>query len=171
MNAEERRKQILNILKQQTTPLTGTKLSHKFNVSRQIIVGDITILRASGYDIYATPRGYILPPEEKQNNLLATIYCRHDDADLQKELEIIVDNGGKIHDVIVEHPVYGEIRVNLFISTRREINQFLQKLHQTKAPPLMIMGGGAHYHTIEVPDEETLAIIRDELRKAHILIE
>ena len=73
MNAEERRKQILNILKQQTSPLTGTKLSHKFNVGRQIIVGDITILRASGNDIYATPRGYILPQEEKQNTLLATI--------------------------------------------------------------------------------------------------
>lgn len=171
MNAEERRQQILKTLKQQTAPITGTKLSHKFKVSRQVIVGDITILRASGNDIYATPRGYIIPQEEKSNSLLATIYCRHDDKDLIKELEIIVDNGGKVHDVIVEHPVYGEIRVNLFISNRRDINQFLKKLHKTQAPPLMIMGNGAHYHTIEVPDEETLKIIRDELRKAHILVE
>lgn len=171
MNAEERRQQILKTLQQQTSPLTGTKLSHKFKVSRQVIVGDITILRASGYNIYATPRGYVIPHEEKHNSILATIYCRHDDTNLQKELEIIIDNGGKVHDVIVEHAVYGEIRVNLFISNRRDINQFIKKLHKTQAQPLMIMGNGAHYHTIEVPDKETLEIIRDELRKIHILVE
>ena len=171
MNTTERRLKILEILKRNNKPITGTELSAKFKVSRQIIVGDITVLRAKGYDVYATPRGYILPDEPKNPNTLATICCRHDNSQLEKELNIIVDNGGKMHDVIVEHPVYGEIRVNLFISNRREVKEFLQKLDDTNAPPLMIMGSGTHYHTIEIPDEETFKIICSELSKANILVD
>lgn len=171
MNTQERRKKILETLHSNDTPITGTELSQQFKVSRQIIVGDITVLRAQGHDIYATPRGYIIPVRPKNINTLATICCRHDNQNLKHELEIIVDNGGKMHDVIVDHPVYGEIRVNLFISNRREVKEFIQKLKQTKAQPLMIMGSGIHFHTIEVPDDETLQVICHELKKANILIE
>lgn len=171
MNAEARREGIKQTLQNAAAPITGSELAQKFQVSRQVIVGDITVLRAGGCDIYATPRGYLLPQSSSHRGKIAVICCRHDRDLLPTELEIIVDNGAKMHDVIVEHPVYGEIRVNLFISTRREIKQFLQKLKQTNAAPLMVMGGGTHYHTIEVPDDETLSVICDELKKAHILVE
>lgn len=170
MNTDERREKILQTLKQAQTPLTGSELSSIYKVSRQIIVGDITVLRASGHNIYATPRGYILPQDNKIHQELAIICCKHTDDDLQTELEIIIDNGGKIRDVIVEHPLYGEIRVNLFINSRRDIQLFLQKKNQTKATALMSITNGIHYHTIEIPDLETLELIKTELNKAHILI-
>ncbi len=171
MNTQQRRLKILKTLQQNNLPITGAELSQQFNVSRQIIVGDITVLRAAGHDIYATPRGYIIPTKPKNPNMITTICCCHDYKHLEKELEIIVDNGGKLHDVIVEHPLYGEIRVNLFISNRRDIKEFLQKLSETKAPPLMSIAENLHYHTIEVPNEQTLNIICEELKKAHILVE
>lgn len=170
MNTDERRKKILQTLKQASAPLTGSELSNIYKVSRQIIVGDITVLRASGHDIYATPRGYILPQNNKAHQELAIICCKHSDDNLQQELETIIDNGGKIRDVIVEHPLYGEIRVNLFINSRRDIQLFLKKKHQTQASTLMSITNGIHYHTIEIPDLETLELIKTELNKAHILI-
>ena len=172
MNTEERRQKILETLIDSKTPLTGTVLANKFQVSRQIIVGDITVLRATGHDIYATQRGYIIPNKPQNCNMLETICCRHtnDKDSVKKEFEIIVDNGGKVHDVIVEHPLYGEIRVNLFIATRREAYSFIEKMQKTKAAPLLVMTGGIHYHTIEVPDKETLNIICAELHKAGILV-
>lgn len=170
MNADERRKQILYTLKQSDMPITGSKLANIFKVSRQIIVGDITVLRASGYDIYATPRGYLLPHDYMKKEQLATIACQHNDDNLKTELEIIIDNGGKVRDVIVEHPLYGEIRVNLFINSRRDIQLFLEKKAKTNASALMSITNGLHYHTIEIPNIETLTLIKDELNKAHILI-
>lgn len=172
MNTEERRQKILETLIHSKVPLTGAMLSHKFKVSRQIIVGDITVLRATGHDIYATPRGYILPNKPQNTNLLETICCRHnnDKNSVKKEFEIIVDNGGKVHDVIIDHPLYGEIRVNLFIATRREAYSFVKKMQQTNAEPLLVMTNGIHYHTIEVPDKDTLSIICKELEQAGILV-
>ena len=145
MNTEERRQKILETLIDSKTPLTGTVLANKFQVSRQIIVGDITVLRATGHDIYATPRGYIIPNKPQNCNMLETICCRHanDKDSVKKEFEIIVDNGGKVHDVIVEHPLYG---------------------------PLLVMTNGVHYHTIEVPDKDTLSVICQELANAGILV-
>ena len=101
MNTDERREQILYTLKQTNTPITGSELANIFKVSRQIIVGDITVLRASGHNIFATPRGYLLPHDQAKEEQLATIACQHNDDNLQTELEIIIDNGGKVRDVIV----------------------------------------------------------------------
>lgn len=170
MNTDERREQILYTLKQTSTPITGSELANIFKVSRQIIVGDITVLRASGHNIFATPRGYLLPHDQTKEEQLATIACQHNDDNLQTELEIIIDNGGKVRDVIVEHPLYGEIRVNLFINSRRDIQLFLAKKEKTNASALMSITKGLHYHTIEIPNMETLELIKTELNKAHILI-
>ena len=108
--------------------------------------------------------------KEKLDLQLATIACQHNDDNLQTELEIIIDNGGKVRDVIVEHPLYGEIRVNLFINSRRDIQLFLAKKEKTNASALMSITKGLHYHTIEIPNMETLELIKTELNKAHILI-
>ena len=114
MNTEERRQHILERLRETKKPLTGTALSKEFAVSRQIIVGDISILRALGTNVYATPRGYIIPEESRgKQGLMATLTCRHTQQDMLKELNVIVDNGGFVRDVIVEHPLYGEIRADL----------------------------------------------------------
>lgn len=170
MSTERRREDIITILKQADTPVTGTFLAKEFKVSRQIIVGDITVLRASGYNIYATPRGYILPKEIPDNVILSTICCKHTDKQMQQELEIIIDNGGKIRDVIIEHALYGEIKVNLFINNRKELTAFLNRKHQLKASSLMNITDGVHYHTIETPNQEILTAICNDLDNAGILI-
>lgn len=170
MNTEERRSRLLALLAEAEQPLTGTRLSREFSVSRQIIVGDISILRAEGRQIYATPHGYIMPKAAVNRSQLATLICQHDAAAMEKELTIIIDNGGTVLDVIVEHPLYGAIRGDLLLENRRDIKTFLNKMKKCQANPLLVVTGGVHLHTIRVPDEETLAIIKQELKVQKILL-
>ena len=169
MTTEERRAQLLIRLQSASQPLTGTKLAREFKVSRQIIVGDISILRAEGQRIFATPRGYVLPKADVKRQQLATLVCKHDANDMEAELTTIIDNGGSVLDVIVEHPVYGAIRGDLLLESRRDIKNFLSKMNKCQANPLLVVTGGVHLHTIQVPDEETLQIIRQELTQLGIL--
>lgn len=170
MEAKERRVQLLNTLKQAKEPLTGGVLAREMGVSRQIIVGDIAILRAAGVNIYATPQGYVLPMENLSQTLTGTLACRHSRQQVAQELEIIIDHGGKVRDVVVEHPVYGEIRANLMLSSRRDIADFLATLTNSGAEPISIVTGGVHLHTVEVPSEEVLREIEAALKAAGILI-
>ena len=171
MNTEERRLQLLSRLQQAEQPLTGTKLSREFAVSRQIIVGDISILRAAGNQIFATPRGYVLPKNMSGGSQMATLVCRHDTAGMEGELTAIIDNGGAVLDVLVEHPVYGPIRGDLLLESRRDIRAFLTKMRKCRANPLLVVTGGVHLHTVRVPDADTLTAIREELREQGILVE
>ena len=172
MRTEERRNKVLEFLQNSKDPLTGTQLAAEFGVSRQIIVGDVSILRAMGTPIYATPRGYILPEKKPKNNtLIATITCRHDGKDMRRELETIIDEGAFVRDVIVEHPVYGELHGHLMLSSRHDIDVFIEKMEQSNAKPLLDVSSGVHLHTIEVPDTAALNRITDKLRKLGILAE
>lgn len=171
MNTEERREKLFERLREAEQPLTGTKLSREFGVSRQIIVGDISILRAQGVQVFATPRGYILPQDQQASSQMVTLVCRHDAEGMEKELLAVVDNGGAVLDVIVEHPVYGPIRGDLLLENRRDIRAFLSKMQKCQANPLLVVTGGVHMHTVRVPDEETLQAIREDLRNLHILVE
>lgn len=173
MTTEERRAEVLRRLQEATQPLTGTRLSREMGVSRQIIVGDVSILRAEGQKIFATPRGYIMPREENgtSGQQMATLVCQHSAEDMETELNAIVDNGGTIMDVIVEHPVYGPIKSDLLLASRRDIKNFLSRMKKYQAIPLLVVTGGIHIHTIQVPDEEALAAIKEELRVQGILIE
>ena len=172
MNTEERREKLLERLEHTNTPLTGTALAKELAVSRQIIVGDISIIRAMGTNIYATPRGYIIPSGQKKKDVvMATITCRHDAESVRQELEIIVDNGGFVRDVIVEHPLYGEIRGDLMLASRRDVANFVEHMRECSANPLLVVTGGVHLHTIEVPDQTALQQIEKDLRRAGILVE
>lgn len=168
MDTQERRKQLLECLSGAKKPLTGSFLSKKFNVSRQIIVGDISVIRAGGITIYATPRGYVIPQDETLG-VVAILACKHDDKLMRRELEIIVDNGGHVRDVIIEHPLYGEIRADLMLATRHDVDIFEQRMQECAGKPLSLITAGVHLHTIEVPDQEALNRIKDQLQKAGIL--
>ncbi|MBQ3853162.1 MAG: transcription repressor NadR [Anaerovibrio sp.] len=168
MDTQERRRLLLDSLRTANKPLTGAFLSKKFNVSRQIIVGDISVIRAGGVTIYATPRGYVMPQEESLG-LVAILACKHDDKLMRRELEIIVDNGGHVRDVIVEHPLYGEIRADLMLSTRHDVDVFQQQMAECDGKPLSLITEGVHLHTIEVPEQEVLDRIRNHLQEAGIL--
>ena len=91
MNAAERRTKISHLLAGADKPVSATVLAAQCGVSRQIIVGDVALLRAGGADIAATPRGYVLPRDSAA--LLRTVACVHDREGMARELEIIVDHG------------------------------------------------------------------------------
>ncbi len=162
MEGEKRREHLLSLLKEGVLPISGALLARNFEVSRQVIVQDIALLRAQGYDIVATARGYILNKEAAtvKKRVLAV---KHGQEQLEDELNTIVDNGGTVRDVIVIHPVYGELIAGLFLKTRREIKQFVEKVNSTSASPLMQLTKGEHMHTIEAATEEELDIIEQEL--------
>ena len=169
MDAKQRRQALLEILRGAENPLTGTQLAKELGVSRQIIVGDFAILRAAGEEIYATPQGYLLPKRMTQH-VSAQLACKHVKGRLGEELAIIIDNGGKVIDVIVEHPLYGEIRANLMLATRRDLVQFMEQLEKSEAEPLSAITGGVHLHTVEAPDQATLERIKNELKEKGILL-
>ena len=171
MESTERRSEILNSLKQLEKPIKGTELAEKFGVSRQVIVQDIALLRAKGEDILATPQGYIVLKKEKAANIVRTIACKHTGyKEIEDELTTVVDMGGKVLDVIVEHPLYGEIKSPLMISSRLDVEEFMKNLKATNAEPLSSLTGGVHIHSIEAKDEETLEKIKAGLGKKGYLI-
>ncbi|WP_070000681.1 transcription repressor NadR [Cellulosilyticum sp. I15G10I2] len=164
MDGEKRRELILGFLNETTQPTSGTHLSKELKVSRQIIVQDVALLRASGYDILATARGYILNQEAGMMQK-RVILVKHTPEELEDELNTIVDNGGRVRDVIISHPIYGELVGDLMLKTRRDIKQFVDKVNNTSATPLMHLTNGMHMHTIEASSKEELDIIEEELHK------
>ena len=170
---EERRGQILALLEEAASPLTGSHLSAVLGVTRQIIVGDVAVLRARGEQIVATPRGYFLYKPQSTTSHRSTIAVRHgsDNDTLAHELNMIVDLGGTVLDVTVEHPLYGELTANLQISSRADVAQFIEGMQELQAEPLLVLTGGYHLHRIETPTGETMGVIRDALRQAGYLAE
>ena len=148
MKAEERREDIARTLTS-AKPISAATLAQRFSVSRQIIVGDIALLRASGLDIVATPRGYKLG---ESSGLIRAVVCVHEtDEDMERELLTMVDNGCTVMDVVVEHPLYGEITGQLSLSSRYDVSQFMEKARG--AAPLSSLTGGLHLHNLRCPDE------------------
>lgn len=170
---EERRDAILGLLKEAEIPLTGSYLSTTLGVTRQIIVGDVAVLRARGEQIIATPQGYLLYKRQQRSGYKSTVAVRHggEHATITSELGLIVDLGGTILNVTVEHPLYGELTANLQVSSRADVEQFGQKMKELQAEPLLTLTDGYHLHSIEAPTSEVMGAIRDALRQAGFLAE
>lgn len=170
MEGKERRDQIIEILKNSSEPLSGTALAARLKVSRQIIVQDIALLRAVDKNILSTNKGYLLfMPDSKKVNRIFHIH--HKDEQIQEELNIVVDNGGRFLDVIIEHDIYGQIAADLRIGTRRDVEEFMSRIRSKKAKPLSLLTDGDHYHTVEADREELLDRIQEALAKRGFLIE
>ena len=153
MDAIHRRKAITRMLDEAKAPVSAAALAREFSVSRQIIVGDVALLRAGGLDIAATPRGYVLPGEGA--GLLRTVACVHPGTAMGRELEIMVDQGCQVLDVIVEHPVYGQLTGQLRLASRYDVQEFVRLVEEKKARPLSDLTGGVHLHTLRCPDEDS----------------
>ena len=169
MNAETRRKNILEQLSAATGPISATALAGMFSVSRQVIVGDIALLRASGADIIATPRGYILSKED--TGLLRTIAVKHNLSQTEQELCIFVDNGCVVEDVIVEHHIYGQLIGQLHLSSRYDVGQFMERLKSGGSTVLSSLTDGIHLHTIRCPNEAAFDRAEAALKLAGLLLE
>lgn len=171
MEAKERREKIATMLKHSKQPITGMALSKELGVSRQVIVGDVAILRAAGMDIIATPQGYVILQAAASATVRAKLACRHGVDQIEEELSVIIDHGGRVLDVSVEHPVYGEIKANLMLASRRDLADFLHKLAESGASPLSLVTSGVHLHTVEAPSADILSKISAELKMLGILLD
>ena len=168
MTGSDRRQEILKNIKESDRPVSGSKLAKDYDVSRQVIVQDIALLRASGYDIISTNRGYVL---EGQTCAERVFKVRHTDEQLETELCTIIDLGGQVKNVMVNHKVYGHIEAELGITSRRKVKEFLADIKSGKSTPLKNITSDYHYHTVTADSEETLDLIEDELRKLGFLVE
>ena len=54
MQAAERRAEILEVLRGAKGAVSATQLAARFGVSRQVIVGDVALLRAAAADVFIT---------------------------------------------------------------------------------------------------------------------
>lgn len=163
MKADERRNSIIEMLIREKKAIKGTTLAERFNVTRQIIVKDIAILRAKGNSIIATPDGYMI--NDNSSRVKSVIAVNHNNEDVIKELEIVVKYGGIIEDVIVEHPLYGEIKGILMIKNLNDLNKFKNTLKEINAKPLSILTNGVHLHTISADSIENMELIKEELKE------
>ena len=169
MTAAERRSGIRRILEAAQQPISASSLAQEFSVTRQVVVGDIALLRAAGHQISATPRGYLLQRIEK--GFLKQLACRHSAADTEKELNIMVDCGCTVVDVIVEHAVYGQLTAALQLSSRYDVSQFITRMGDTEALPLSALTEGVHLHTVLAPDENRYHQLKSLLSREGFLLE
>ena len=166
MNGQERREQILKILKNSMEPISGVELAKKLEVSRQVIVQDMALIRANGIDVMATNRGYIYNEEKEVSRVFKVI---HTDEQVEEELNLFVDLGGKVEDVFVYHKVYGVIKVSMNIKSRRDVRKYMEEISSGKSTNLKNLTSNFHYHTITAEDEQTLDLIQDELQQKGFL--
>jgi len=170
MDQISRRSEILRILGQEADCISAARLAERFGVTRQIVVSDVALLRANGHRIVATRRGYQLERETAQGSL-ESVVCRHSSDQVLEEFYAVVDNGGSVASVVVEHPIYGQISADLNIASRYEANEFVRRLRSTNAAQLSDLTGGLHVHMLRVPDGETYRRIVGELARLGILAE
>ncbi len=168
MKAEKRREEILSLMGNTENPLPANVLAERFKVSRQVIVQDIAVLRASGYDITATNRGYVLNTKVRATRVFK---CRHTFEEIVDEGVLIIEAGGRIEDIYVNHRLYGRISARLGLYTRTHVEELYRSLVSGASKPLMSVTDGYHYHTVSAPNEETLDEIEKLLRNKGFLIE
>ena len=169
MRAEERRQAILDTLNHAGHPVSATALARQFSVSRQVVVGDVALVRAAGASICATPRGYVVL--RGAGGLTRQVACQHDSAGMEAELNAIVDQGCTVLDVIVEHPIYGQLTGPLQLSSRYDVAQFITRCAQSDARPLSDLTEGIHLHTLSCPDEDAFQRVQAALRDMGVLLE
>lgn len=167
---EERREFIMQLLKKSDQPITGKELADKTNVSRQVIVTDMALLKTRKEPIIATNRGYLyIEKQSSKGKYSRVIVCNHTPEETKKELEIIVDAGVTVVDVIVEHQIYGDLTGSLMISSRYDVNEFVTALSKQEANLLSVLTEGIHLHTLEADSKEKLDAACHALQKVGIL--
>lgn len=172
LTGAKRRDMLLLWLKEAGSPLTGGELAKKANVSRQVIVQDISLLKAKNEPIIATSQGYLYISMNagSENHAERIVACLHGPERTEEELELIVDEGVTIKDVIIEHPVYGDLTAAIRVSTRKEVKQFMDHINSTNAAYLSQLTEGVHLHTLSAPTKERIDQACQALDEAGILI-
>lgn len=168
MKADRRREEILSLLGNSDNAIPANVLAERFAVSRQVIVQDIAILRANGYDVTATNRGYVLSGKAQAARVFK---CRHSFEEIVDEGYLIIEAGGRIEDIFVNHRIYGRISARLDLYNKTHVEELYRSLVSGASKPLMSVTDGYHYHTVSADSEEILDKIENLLRTRGFLIE
>ena len=167
MTGSDRRAEIVRQIKESKAPVSGQRMALAYGVSRQVIVQDIALLRASGYDIISTNRGYLLNAPRTVSRIFKV---QHTDEQLEEELCCIVDLGACVENVMVNHRVYGHMEAPLGINSRRKVAEFLEDIRSGKSSPLKNITSNYHYHNVSAGSEETLDMVEQALSEKKFLI-
>ena len=170
MDSKKRRENICRTLLESNVCISAGVLASKYGVSRQIVVSDIALLRAEGHKIISTSRGYILKDQPSCGQFISVVCC-HTQEQTRDEFYAVVDNGGVVENVIIDHPLYGQISADLNIASRYDANDFIDRAEKLKASQLCELTEGIHIHTIRIPDEMAGRRILSELKQLGILTE
>ena len=166
LDGEQRREEIIRLLQGSKSPISGAELARRLQVSRQVIVQDVALLRAVNKNILSTNKGYLLfEPGGGAGECKKTVCVRHTTEQVLDEFYTIVDLGGKILDVVVEHELYGQIAVDLIIASRQDAEEFYQRMRSNGAKPLKELTEDVHYHTITARDAVAIERIERALEK------
>ncbi|MDC3415656.1 transcription repressor NadR [Aquibacillus salsiterrae] len=169
---EDRKSLILKWLKEQNRPITGGELAELTNVSRQVIVQDISVLKAKNEPIIATSQGYIyLQDNHRPTQYERVVACKHAPDQTRTELELLVDHGVTVKNVIIEHPVYGDLEASIMVSNRTEVDQFIKKIDETNSPYLLQLTDGIHLHTLVADSNDKLDLAYKALTEAGMILE
>jgi len=175
MSAALRRERILDIIRgscHDGAPVSASKLAADLEVSRQVIVGDVALLRAQGHDIVATARGYMMTQLVQAGHFVAKVACCHDSHEAQAELCTVVDLGATVINVIVEHELYGEIIGRLNLGSRDDVEQFVTQCEHSNMKLLSELSGGVHLHTLACRDKAHFDQVQQVLQaKGYLLVE
>ena len=166
MNTGERRGEILKILKQTEVPITARELAGRFGVSRQVIVQDLAVIRASTPGILSTTKGYVM---EQDSSCTREFKVRHSQDKAAQELNLIVDCGGHVKNISISHRVYGRVSAEMDIRSRQDVSEFIQALQNSRSTVLSSATSGYHYHLVEASSEERLDLIGKQLGEAGFL--
>ena len=163
MDARERRRAIMGVLEGATEPVSGSALAREVGVSRQIVVQDIALLRARASAAGIRDIAQKGPSSPAVPTRLVKV--RHSVEQAGDELTSIVDVGGAVLNVIVNHRVYGKITADLDIRNRRDVERYLHDIESGKSFPLLTVTSGYHFHRIAAEDEQTLDEIEAMLKE------
>jgi transcriptional regulator of NAD metabolism len=168
-SGDERRNKILNAIGADARPISASALALSFGVSRQVIVSDVAILRASGHDIIATARGYMMerPPAGRY---LGRVAVKHSRARTRDELMAIVGAGCVVVDVTVTHPFYGDLTGSLNLATAADVDEFIEHVESKKGKLLLDLTGGVHMHAISCESKDAFAEVQSKLSRMGILL-
>lgn len=166
MNGNQRRNRILTVLSTASKAIPAREFADTFNVSRQVIVGDIALLRAEGHPVIATNKGYMIK-EIIKDRIKKYMAVNHTKEQTRQELETFIKHGVIVESVTVEHPVYGEITGHLNIKTQEDIESFLD----LKPELLSALTQGVHIHTILCQSEDNYNKVKNDLQEQGLLYE
>ena len=166
MNTAERRGEILKILHNADAPVAARELAGKFCVSRQVIVQDLAVIRASTPGILSTTKGYVI---QQDSSCTREFKVRHSQDKAAEELNLIVDCGGHVKNISISHRVYGRVSAEMDIRSRQDVNEFVQAINSSHSSVLSSATSGYHYHLIEASSQARLDLIGEQLKKAGFL--